>query len=59
MGKKYISTIEVANTLHVNRATVVKWILDGKIKAIRAGKIYRIDIDDFNDFVEKSKVRNK
>lgn len=57
MSKKYVSTIEIANTLNVNRVTVVKWIQEGKLKAIRAGKIYRVDIDDFNDFVEQNKVK--
>lgn len=42
MSKKYVSTIEIANTLNVNRVTVVKWIQEGKLKAIRAGKIYRV-----------------
>ena len=48
--KTYYTCGEVANLYRVKIATVWSWIRTGKLKAIRAGKQYRIPKDAFAEF---------
>ena len=47
---QYYSIKEVANMLKVAYLTVYRWIKNGKIPAIKAGKQYRIKKEDLNSF---------
>ena len=39
---------EVAKMFSVSRQTVLKWINNGKIKAVKVVKVYRIPKDEIN-----------
>jgi len=43
---KYISAVELADIMGVSRQYVSKAIKNGKIKAIKVGKNYRIAIEE-------------
>jgi len=47
---------EVEKKLHVDGSTVRRWIQQGKLKAYRFGKAYKIPKSEFEKFVEKSMV---
>lgn len=47
---KYYSSDEVAEMYGVERATILKWIRNGKLTAVRAGKNYRIRPEDMAAF---------
>lgn len=59
MGNKltddYYSIEEVAKMLKVAYLTVYRWIQDDKLKAIKAGKQYRIKQYDLNNFTSYKK----
>ena len=54
---KLYRTGKVAEILGVNRVTVIRWIKQGKIKAVRVGKEYRIPEDEVKRLL-KGKVIN-
>ena len=49
-NEQYYTIEEVAKTLKVAYLTVYRWIQDDKLKAIKAGKQYRIKRYDLNNF---------
>lgn len=54
---QYYSIDEVATTLKVAYLTVYRWIQGGKLKAIKAGKQYRIKKEDLDKFIKgKNKI---
>jgi putative molybdopterin biosynthesis protein len=55
--EKYYTIEEVAKTLKVVYLTVYRWIQDGKLKAYKAGKQYRIEKSDLNKFIKKAKKK--
>lgn len=50
---KYYTIEEVAKMLKVVYLTVYRWIQDGKLKAYKAGKQYRIWQKDLDLFLQK------
>lgn len=55
--EQYLTIEEVAGLLKVAYLTVYRWVRSGKLRALKAGKQYRIKKDDLNTFtkfVEKS-----
>ena len=46
---------EVANKFSVSRQTVLKWINNGKIKAVRVVKAYRIPKDEIDGLIDKQR----
>lgn len=55
--KQTIYTVkEVAEMLKVHFQTILAYIKDGKLKAMKIGKGYRISKKDLDDFLEKSKT---
>lgn len=50
--EQYYSIEEVAKMLKVAYLTVYRWIQAGKLKAIKAGKQYRISKVQLKDFTE-------
>ena len=57
--EKYYTIEEVAKTLKVVYLTVYRWIQDGKLKAYKAGKQYRINKSDLDRFIELYKAQNQ
>ena len=50
--EKYHTIEQVAEMLQVVYLTVYRWIQDGKLKAVKAGKQYRIRQSDLDKFLE-------
>lgn len=53
--EKYYTIEEVAQMLKVVYLTVYRWIQDGKLKAYKAGKQYRINKTDLDCFITSYK----
>jgi excisionase family DNA binding protein len=54
--EKYYTTTEVAKMMRVSRVAVFYWIREKRLKAYKFGRNYRIPVDEFEKFKEKSKV---
>lgn len=57
--KQMLTTEEVAKILNVSRMTVIRMIEAGELQAIKLGRVYRVDPDQFNEFLAKAKVQVK
>ncbi|MFH1656347.1 MAG: helix-turn-helix domain-containing protein [Candidatus Nealsonbacteria bacterium] len=57
MIKNFYTTEELAKELRVNIMTIYRYIKSGKLKAYKIGKEFRIDKEEFNNFLNK--VKNK
>lgn len=53
--EKYLTIQEVADSLKVAYLTVYRWIQNGKLKAYKAEKQYRIKQSDFDHFLKEYK----
>lgn len=51
--KQYLSAEEIAQRLNVGPATVRKWLRDGKLKGVRAGRLWRVKEIDLHAFLER------
>ena len=49
------TTKELAEILKVHHLTIIKWINEGKIKATKLGRIWRVRKEDFDEFIKKGK----
>jgi putative molybdopterin biosynthesis protein len=56
--EKYYTIEEVAKMLKVAYLTVYRWIQDGKLKAYKAGKQYRVNEPDLDRFITIYKGKN-
>lgn len=54
-NEQYYTIEEVAKMLKVVYLTVYRWIQDGKLRAYKAGKQYRISGTDLDKFMERKK----
>ena len=50
-----LSINQVAQKLNVNYLTVYRWIKENKLKALRVGKLWRIEETELENFLESSK----
>ena len=55
--KEFLTPKEIAAKLQLNLMTIYSYIKKKKLMAIRIGKGYRIDRDDFDKFIESNKLR--
>jgi len=53
--EQYYTIEEVAEMLKVAYLTVYRWIQAGKLKAVKAGKQYRIKKVDLDNFLNERK----
>lgn len=53
--EQYYTIEEVAKMLKVVYLTVYRWIHDGKLSALKAGKQYRIKKEDLDTFLKSYK----
>ncbi len=49
--KNFLSPEEISKHLHVSRRTVMRWIADGQLAALRIGNITRIPADAYQQFL--------
>ncbi|MFA6252263.1 MAG: helix-turn-helix domain-containing protein [Candidatus Paceibacterota bacterium] len=53
--EEFYTAKELAKILKVNIMTIYRYIKPGKIKAYKIGKEFRIDKEEFNNFLNKAK----
>ena len=46
LSQKYLSPTEFAKKLSISRQYILKCLLNGKIKGIKLGKVWRISIEE-------------
>ena len=56
--EQYYTIEEVAKMLKVAYLTVYRWIQDGKLLSVKAGKQYRIKKNDLDNFLNSYKGKN-
>jgi len=59
MTKPLLKAKEVAELLQLNILTVYEYVRDGRLKAIRFGRSYRIKEKDLEKFIKEHKVNNR
>lgn len=55
--KQFYTAQELADTLRVNIMTIYRYIQAGKLKAYKLGKEFRIDKEEFNNFLNNVKIK--
>ena len=55
-NNEFLTVEQVAELLQVHWQTILNYIKSGKLRAIRLGKGYRIEKQDFDFFVKESKT---
>lgn len=56
MDKEFYTARELAVKLRVNIMTIYRYIEAGKVKAYKIGKEFRIDKEEFENFLKLSKI---
>ncbi len=51
MEKKVVDAMEAAKMLAVNRKTVYRMIEEGRLHAVRVGRLWRIPIEALEEFL--------
>jgi len=54
---EYKSINQVIKELGVHRNTVESWLRSGKLKGVRAGKLWRISSEALEEFLKKGEQR--
>ena len=49
---KLLTLEEVAEIIGIQRRTIYNYIKEGKLKAVRIGKYWRVKQEDIKDFIE-------
>jgi len=57
MNKDFYTARDLADKLSVNIMTIYRYIKAGKLKAYKIGKEFRIDKNEFNNFLNKTKTK--
>jgi len=50
--ERYLSAEDIAERLNVGSATVRKWLREGKLKGVRAGRLWRVRESDLEAFLK-------
>jgi excisionase family DNA binding protein len=53
MGEKYYSVDNISKMLGIHPKTVRRYITEGKLRAVKVGKLYRVSGHDLSLFVEE------
>ena len=56
--KELLTTEDIAQYLGYHIETIRLYIREGKLKAIRIGREYRVRREDFEEFLEERKTRD-
>jgi excisionase family DNA binding protein len=51
MLKKLLTPDDIANAAQVHRGTVTAWIREGRLPAVRVGRLLRVYEEDFQRFI--------
>jgi len=57
--KEFFSVQEIAKLLSLSKSTILYYINDGKLKAVRVGKVYVISRENFGNFLKEQKHKKK
>jgi excisionase family DNA binding protein len=57
-NKEFYTVEQVAELLKVHWQTVLNYIKNGKLKAVKLGKGYRISKAAFNEFVKENQTQS-
>jgi len=55
--REFYTAQELADKLRVNIMTIYRYIKAGKLKTYKIGKEFRIDKEEFNKFLNKTKTK--
>ena len=58
-GDTMYTVTEVAKLFSVSRQTVLKWINNGKIKAVKVVKVYRIPKEEIDRLIDKQRKEDE
>ena len=58
-NKEFYKAEDLAEKLDVNIMTIYRYIEAGKIKAHKIGREFRIPLEEFEKFLNKTMVKNK
>lgn len=56
---KFIKPRDIAKLLKLNILTIYEYIREGKLRAVKFGRNYRIDEKDLEEFIQKNVVKIK
>lgn len=59
MNGTFLTVKEVAKLLKLNTLTIYDYIRAGNLKAVRLGRMYRIQEKDFNKFINEHEISGK
>ena len=51
----YYSPEDIANNFNIKADTVRKWIRDGKLKAVKLGRMWRVSENSLQEFIKTNK----
>jgi excisionase family DNA binding protein len=54
VGEQLLRSRDVAGQLQVSLAAVYKWVAEGRLRALRAGRVLRFRREDVDDFLRRS-----
>lgn len=55
MQKRLLTPKDVAELLQISVRTLERWVAEGKLPAIRLGRLIRFDPDDIRKFIDERK----
>jgi excisionase family DNA binding protein len=58
MSNLFLTAQEVAQMLKLNIMTIYEYIREGRLKAIKFGRNYRILLKDFEKFIDEQRVKS-
>ena len=56
--KRYLSADEIAKRLKVAPLTVRRWLKAGKLKGLRAGRLWRVRESDLESFLKEGEGKD-
>jgi len=56
-GTDLLTVEQVADYLQLNKLTIYKYIRDGRLPAVKIGKVYRVRKPDIEAFLESKRIR--
>ena len=56
-GTELLTVEQVADYLQLNKLTIYKYIREGRLPAVKIGKVYRVRKPDIEAFLESKRIR--